>query len=122
VAVGYLVQRLPEANEAQIVKMLNHEAALPPLREAIADSGDDARAWMVARLLGDIPYVTLEETEVFFGCNCSHGRVLGAITTLGRDELLDIISKREALQTDCDYCGAHYEVGVETLRGMLDLQ
>jgi molecular chaperone Hsp33 len=121
VAHGYLVQRLPEAQDQQFVDMQAREAGLPSLREAVEDKDLDP-AGMVARLMGEIPYVTLETPKVFFGCNCSYRRVLGALVTLGKEELQQMVDAKESVKTDCDYCGEHFEVGVESLRGVLASQ
>lgn len=121
VAHGYLVQRLPEAGDQQFAQMQEHEAGLPSLHDGVGREAL-APAAMVASLMGEIPYVTLEEPEIFFGCNCSHHRVLGALVTLGRQELQQMVDDKESVKTDCDYCGQHYEIGVESLRGLLASQ
>ncbi len=42
-----------------------------------------------------------------FGCSCSRDRVIGVLTMLGRDEVLDAV-EQDALQVSCEFCNECY--------------
>ena len=63
--------------------------------------------------------VRLYEPEfVEFKCNCSQEKIANTLFTLGRAELESILSERERVEVDCQFCGAQYhfdKVDVENL-------
>ena len=62
----------------------------------------------------------VDESSVEFGCSCSDVRVLGALSTLGRADIEDIIRGQTVIDLSCDYCGKSYPISSERLRGLLD--
>jgi molecular chaperone Hsp33 len=120
-AGGYLIQRLPEAHQAQIDAMAQHHATADALGEGwLRDEGDPGL--LIKRLLGDMLWHQLGDSPVFFGCNCGEDRVLGMIATLGRAEIQSLIDDGKALDIDCDYCSVSYNIGVQRLKALLNDQ
>ena len=119
-AGGYIVQLLPEANPGLLAVMTERLADFPSVAGLIADAGGDPRP-LLEELLYAIPYTVLEEPEVRFGCNCSLERVVGALATLGRDEIQKLVLEGEMIELGCDYCGSSYPVTAAQIQGLVDL-
>ena len=115
-AGGFIVQLLPEATDEALESMTEHLAALPPLIDWIAGT---TPASLAQTLFGEHEYTVLEESPAFFGCLCSEVRMLGAMATLGREELQSIVASGEVLDIECDYCGTHYKLGAQQLKTLL---
>jgi len=48
-------------------------------------------------------------------CTCSKDRVFRAVTLMGKEELQDILLKREAVKAKCDFCGTRYTLKPDEL-------
>jgi molecular chaperone Hsp33 len=118
-AGGFLVQLLPEADEVALGPVTERLEALGDFSELFEATGAEPRA-LVDGLMGDIDFEILEESQPHFGCTCNEVRVLGALSTLGRAEIEEILERGEVLEVGCDYCGQEYEVEPERLRTLLD--
>ncbi len=118
-AGGYMVQLLPEADHAPLAVMAKRLKAFEVIDEQLRRPGFSAAA-LLEELLDGMPFTRLEESEVGFGCWCSHVRVIAALATLSRRDIEDLVSDGEVLEISCDYCGAEYRVAPERLRGLLE--
>jgi len=116
---GFLVQLLPDVSPEPL-------EALTRRLEGIGDFGADLRAAdadpevLVASLLDGMPYTVLETAGVRFGCMCSPSKMLSAVASLGRDEIVDIVSQGAPLEITCDYCATVYELPPNHLQGLLE--
>ena len=121
IAGGYVVQLLPEVKEPPLAVLYER------LRSDFADFSrvlaqyDASPEKLASEILWDMPFTqTMEFDDIEYRCRCSAERVLGSLTTLSKEELQDIVSKGEPLSINCDYCQTDYEVGPESLRGLID--
>ncbi len=117
-AGGYMVQLLPELGKAPLAIMTErledfrtiHHLLTPEFTpESLRDE-----------LLYRMPFTHLDASPISAQCWCSHQRLLGALATLGRDEIQDMISEGEPLQINCDYCGKEYTIPPGQLAGLVD--
>lgn len=120
-AGGYIIQLLPEHTEEALALLTARLETMPPAEELFAAAGGDPIA-VTEELLKHFPYTILSESEVAHGCTCSEVRMVGAMATLGRDEIASIVEKGEVLDVSCDYCGTSYSMGPEQLRPLLARQ
>ena len=51
---------------------------------------------------------TLEPLAPRFSCTCSTERVKGMLTSLGEDEVQDILAEQGQVEVGCDFCGRQY--------------
>ena len=116
-AVGYLVQRLPEATDEAISQMRKHTNS-DAMAAMIIDPTVDTYAIM-RNIFQSYEHTLLSTTNVFSGCVCSEAGVLSAISAIGTDEIKDMISKREIVEINCDYCGTQYRIGPERLQALV---
>ncbi|MEZ4265857.1 MAG: Hsp33 family molecular chaperone HslO [Myxococcota bacterium] len=118
-AGGYIVQLLPELTEAPLAVMTERLEDFRSFGAVLRQTAGDP-ALLMSELLWGFPHTTLDDTGVFFGCVCSAERLVGAMATLGRDELSSIVARGEVMDVACDFCGREYKVGPELLRPLLD--
>ena len=64
--------------------------------------------------LRDIPFDPFDELEVSYRCNCSRERMFGALATLGRDQIAEMLNEQERegkareLEVCCRFCNSAY--------------
>lgn len=117
-AAGYVVQLLPEVTEAPLHMMTERLDRFEPIDELLADAAAHPQN-VLARLLEGVPHSQTAQTDVKFGCNCSHERVLTSLATLPPHDLAELIAADEVLEIGCDYCGKQYQIQPESLKGLL---
>lgn len=102
---GFLVQALPQAEEAEIERVLARIASLPPLSSLLSAGGPEA---LLTSLYGDIPYTLLETHPIFFRCGCSREKVERALLSLGPEELGDMAKNDTGGEVTCEFCRKTY--------------
>jgi molecular chaperone Hsp33 len=123
-AGGILLQIMPKAaqDEALISTLEARIAELkgftPLLREG------KTLPEIFESLLGDLGLEIFPDVQlVRFDCRCSFDRVLSALRTLGKAELLDMIEKDGGAEATCEFCGEVYQATDQHLSELVqDLQ
>jgi molecular chaperone Hsp33 len=115
---GYLVQLLPEVGKAPLAVMAERLEDFRTIHHLLTP--DFSPEWLLSELLYAMPHTVLETTPVMSECWCSEQRLLGALVTLGKEEIASIVTAGEPLQINCDYCGKDYTIVPNQLRGLLD--
>ena len=116
---GFIVQLLPDVTAEPL-------EAITGRLEGIGDFGADLRAAdadpevLISSLLMDFEHTVLDTSPLRFGCLCDATRLLSAVASLGREELLEIIQSGSPLEITCDYCRTAYELAPHQLRGLID--
>ena len=116
-AGGFLVQSLPNADDAVVKQVERNVQRLPALSRLVHEGASAAD--LVARLLEGVGRRDLEGTSPQFHCACDSDRVLRAAAMLGRRELEDAMAKREQLDVRCVFCAERYAVDPERARALL---
>ena len=115
---GFLLQALPNADEAEISLLLERIADMPPITRFLADGGPEA---LLNYLAGEIPYTTLETHELFFRCGCSREKVERALHSLGADELHDMRQTDGHAEVSCEFCRQSYRFEADELERLAAL-
>ncbi|MCK4508936.1 MAG: Hsp33 family molecular chaperone HslO [Desulfuromonadales bacterium] len=113
-AGGFLVQLMPDADDALADRLAERLGALPPTTTLLRQGLSAEK--IVERLLEDFPYQTLATTPLSFVCSCSQEQTLSLLRTLGADELDQLIAEPDQTQVTCEYCKATYTVDNEALQ------
>jgi molecular chaperone Hsp33 len=111
---GVLVQCLPGADPAVLATLGAGLADRLPLAIASGSAAAAARA-----LFGEEPFDVLATYPLSWTCSCSKDRVMRALSTLGSEELLDMIAKEGKAAAKCQFCGRAYEISGEELKTLL---
>ncbi|MDO6527350.1 Hsp33 family molecular chaperone HslO [Motilimonas sp. 1_MG-2023] len=105
-AAGLLLQKLPTAKE-------EHEAEfshVTTLAETLKDDelfGLDAET-LLYRLYHQEAVRIFEPQAIVFECGCSREKCEGALLSVEKSELLDILQEKGQIDMDCEYCRTAY--------------
>ena len=115
-AGGYLFQLLPGAPDAVIDQL---EAGI---RQAGPVTGMLSRGMTPEEILLAVcpDMQMLETTPVAYRCYCSRKRVQGALVSLGRQELADIVRAGETVHVGCQCSDADYKFTPQEIAGLLE--
>lgn len=108
-AVGVLVQALPQEGGARYVKEARARLRAGALRDLPDDA--DVAAIITAALGEDAGQVRLlaGELPLRFHCPCSRERAASTLALLGEQDLLALIRDEGAADVTCEFCRARYD-------------
>ena len=118
VAGGYLLQLLPGAPEETIDKLeqgIQRAGAVTAMLEQGLTPGD-----ILGQVCGDLGIVFMEKTEISYKCYCSRERVSGALISLGKKELTEIMEEGKTFPVECQFCDTVYEYTPEDIRTLIE--
>lgn len=117
-AGGYLVQLLPGAPEDVIsrveIGIMNAGAVTKMLEDGLDGAG------IIRAVLENFEVELFEPEPIGYRCYCSRDRVTGALISLGREELGDMIREGKDVHMSCQFCDADYVFTPEQLKQILD--
>ena len=118
-AGGVLIQLLPFPSEETVGKLEENARKLTQV-SSMVDAGMTLEE-MMALVLDGIPYDLFDTIDVDYLCTCSRERMLQGITSLGREQVEELLAeqvaegKAEELTATCRFCNAEYSFNKETL-------
>ena len=118
VAGGYLLQLLPGAPEETIDALeagIQRAGAVTKMLEQGMTPED-----ILGQVCGDLGILFMETTEVSYKCYCSRERVSGALISLGKKELTEIMEEGRTFPVECQFCDTVYEYTPEDIRELID--
>ncbi|MBK7862963.1 MAG: Hsp33 family molecular chaperone HslO [Archangiaceae bacterium] len=111
---GVLLQCLPGADPAEL------ERVGQKLGERLAAALPQGSGPLVAqKVFGEEPFEVLASYPLAWKCSCSKERVIRALTTMGPEELTDMIEKDGKASAKCQFCGRAYEISADELKTLL---
>ncbi len=117
VAGGYLLQLLPGAPDEVIdtlEKGIQRAGAVTTMLEQGMSPED-----ILGQVCGDLGIVFMETTEVSYKCYCSRERVTGALLSLGKKELTEIMQEGKPFPVECQFCDTVYEFTPQDIQRLL---
>jgi molecular chaperone Hsp33 len=118
-ASGLLLQKLPSEGGSIELKAVDAQKAIADESwrrlEQLADTvGPDEllvtdSEQLMHRLFWQEPMRSLDQRICYFGCSCTREKVGSMLQTLGLSEVEGILSEREKVKVNCDYCNTAYE-------------
>ncbi|MDH5673683.1 MAG: Hsp33 family molecular chaperone HslO [Myxococcales bacterium] len=118
-AGGYVVQLLPEVGRAPLTIMTERLRDFQRIDELVARL-DAQPEPLLDELLYGMDFTRLDDSPLCFKCRCSAMRVMAALTSLGREQIQELIDEHRVIEMDCEYCGTQYAVPPAQLQGLLD--
>lgn len=106
VAGGYLIQLLPFADEKCIDVLEKNINALPPVTTMMSD-GMTAEE-IALKLLDGLEPNILDESEVFYKCDCNRERTERVLISLGKKELSAMADEGKDVEICCHFCDKKY--------------
>ncbi len=117
-AGGIFIQPLPDAGDDVLDKIEKDISSLPPVSELIASGKSAEQIMKIALASFDIKVIA--EHELVYECDCSRDRIEGALVSLGKDELDDMIKEDGQAQIHCHFCNSNYNFDENELRQIRD--
>jgi molecular chaperone Hsp33 len=115
---GVIIQMMPNVNE-HIVTMIEDTVRHAPHLTASIQAGATPED-LLQIALGEVPFEILGEREVAFECNCSRERAVSLISSLGKEEVADMLEKDAGATMDCGFCNEKYELSREDLEEIIE--
>ena len=117
-AGGFIIQLMPDTDDAVIDALEAALAATPSLTKQL-DEGKTLET-IIEVLFKDLN-LKVSKTEIIrFFCDCSRQRITKALMSIGKDDLVEIISDQEDIEINCDFCQEKYHFSPEDLQSILD--
>lgn len=114
-AAGLLVQALPGVDEEDLVAMEESLLEIGSLSHRF-DQGETPES-LLDNLFPN--WQQLDKRPVNFSCDCSKERFQRGLISLGKEELTDLISKKEEVETICRFCNEKYVFSIEEMEELL---
>ncbi len=117
VAGGYLLQLLPDAPEETIEALeqgIKRAGAVTAMLEQGMTPED-----ILGVVCGDLGVVFMETTEVKYQCYCDRERVVAALLSIGKDELMQIAQEGKEFPVECQFCDEVYTFTPEEILQLL---
>ncbi len=112
-AVGLLLQKLPDETDVD-----NQWEHLQILANTLTDK--ELLNWDTETLLNQLFHEEtiqlFEPHPVSFHCPCSTEKMLNAITVLGEEEALNLLSTNRFIEVTCEYCNKHFEFDADEVK------
>ena len=112
-AGGFMIQVMPGATDETITAVEKAIAEIPMVSR-LMENGETPEE-ILERLMGEGNAKILEKMPIAFECDCSKERFSGAIVSLGKKEIDDMITEDHGAEAVCHFCGNKYHFSEEDL-------
>ena len=113
-AGGFIIQLMPEADEAAIAKLEENLSGIPPVTTML-DNGLTPET-MLEKVLEGLNPAMNETIPARFFCNCSRERVERVLFSVGKEELQDMIDDGEPVEIKCHFCNTAYTFSIDEIK------
>lgn len=116
-AGGFIVQLMPFTEDKVISKLEQNLAEFSSVT-SVLDEGKTPKEMLNLVLKG----MDVEITDIIparFYCNCDKKRVEKAIISVGKKEILEMISENKPIEVNCHFCNTSYSFSVQELKEIL---
>ena len=117
VAGGYLLQLLPGAPE-ETIDALEKGIQRAGAVTAMLEQGMTPEE-VLGQVCGDLGILFMETTPVSYRCYCNRERVEGALISLGKKELAEIMEEGKDFPVECQFCDTIYRFTPENIAQLL---
>jgi molecular chaperone Hsp33 len=117
-AGGFIIQLMPDTDD-EVIDTLETALADTPSLTKLLDEGKSLEAIM-EDLFKNLN-LKVNKTEITrFSCDCSRQRITKALTSIGKEDLIDMISDQEDIEINCDFCKEKYLFSTADLQSILN--
>lgn len=117
VAGGFLIQVLPDADEAAISELENKLAEMPMISELLREGKSPEQ--VIYELFTEDNIKILEKIPVKFECDCSKERFATALASIDEKDLEELITQDNGAEAVCKFCGKKYNFSTEELKKLI---
>ncbi|MDD6058605.1 MAG: Hsp33 family molecular chaperone HslO [Clostridiales bacterium] len=113
-AGGFILQLMPFVKDEVVEQLEKKITEIASVTEMLEDGNTPEQ--MLELILGEFGVEVTDTVEAVFLCDCSKERVSGAIATLSKKDLDDIINDGESIEVKCQFCNKAYHFDMDELR------
>ena len=118
-AGGYLITPMPDATEEEISNVEKSIFAAGAISKMLDENLSLVE--IAKKVTGDKNVKVLQENiNPVYKCNCSKEKMKNALTSIGKKDLYDIITKDEKAELVCQFCNKKYNFNKQELQEILD--
>ena len=117
-AGGFIIQLLPGAMESDIVKLEESVNSLESVTKMLADGKTPEEILKLA--LKNFEYEILYTEDVSYKCKCSRSRTAAALSSIGDEDLREIIADGKDTEVVCHFCNKQYIFTVDDIQKILN--
>ena len=115
-AGGFIIQLMPNTDDAVISRLEENIGKLPDVTEMLREGKNPEE--LLETVLSGFDLTITDRQPVNFSCNCSRDRVSRALKLLGPEELDSMINDGEPVTLHCQFCEKQYTFNIEELKGL----
>lgn len=112
-AGGFIIQLMPNTDDATITILEERITTMEPISKLIERGLTPEQ--VLIYILGEENVKFLNKMPVQFDCKCSKERFGGAIISLGRQEIQEMIDEDHGAEAQCHFCNEKYQFSEEEL-------
>jgi molecular chaperone Hsp33 len=105
-AGGFIIQLLPGAMDSDITKLEDSVNGLESVTKMLSDGKTPLDILGLA--LKNFEFEVLYEQKIEYKCNCSRERTEKVLSSIGIDDLEEMVSDGKDVETVCHFCNKHY--------------
>lgn len=113
---GYFIQAMPGCAEETLAK-LEENISLTPYVTQLLELGYTPEK-MIETIARGLEVTIQESVELSYKCRCSREKLLGALATLGQEDLT-AMSEDEETEVHCQFCNETYKFSGAEIAGLL---
>lgn len=116
-AGGFIIQLMPDTDD-EVIDALEAALADTPSLTRLLDQGKSLEA-IIEDLFKNLD-LKVNKTEITrFSCDCSRQRIIKALTSIGKKDLIEMIADQEDIEINCDFCKEKYLFSTADLESIL---
>ena len=113
---GYFIQAMPGCAEETLAQ-LEENISLPPYVTQLLELGYTPEK-MIETIARGLDVTIQESIELSYKCRCSREKILGALATLGQEDI-SAMSQDEETEVHCQFCNETYKFSGEEIARLL---
>ena len=113
---GYFIQAMPGCAEETLAQ-LEENISLPPNVTQLLELGYTPEK-MIETIARGLDVTIQESIELSYKCRCSREKILGALATLGQEDI-SAMSQDEETEVHCQFCNETYKFSGEEIARLL---
>ncbi len=118
-AGGFIIQLMPDVEEATIERLENNLKDMKSVTELLATV--DSVEEFLEKLLPDFKMEIIEDKPVYFKCECSKEKVEDALSSLAPTEIREMIDEDGGAEVTCHFCNQVYNFDEGELEHVYDM-
>ena len=115
-AGGFIIQLMPFTPDDVIERLEKKISEIKSVTEMLEDGNSPEEILDI--VLGEFGLDINDTIPTAFRCDCSKERVSGALATLRKKDLDDLIAEDETIEVRCQFCNHAYQFTVDELKEM----